>query len=135
MCNSVILFFFFFFFCLFRATPMTYGRSQAKGGIRDVAAALHHSHSNVVSELHLQYITVRGNAGSLIQRARPGIERASSWILLGFITAEPPWELLSSSSFSRFYSPLEIQFTPSVSTPNFPPGSEYLSACQTHLNT
>ena len=33
---------------------MTYGSSQARGRIRAVAAALHHSHSNSGSELHPQ---------------------------------------------------------------------------------
>ena len=31
---------FFFFFCLFRASPMVYGNSQARGRIRAVAASL-----------------------------------------------------------------------------------------------
>ena len=41
-------------FCLFRAVPKTYGGSQARGPIRDVAGGLHHNHSNVKSELCLQ---------------------------------------------------------------------------------
>ena len=45
---------FFFFFCLFRATPMTYGGSQAKGRIGAVAARLRQSHSNLGSEPCLQ---------------------------------------------------------------------------------
>ena len=39
------------------------------------------------------YTTAHGNAGSLTHRARPEIEPASSWILVGFITTEPQWEL------------------------------------------
>ena len=45
-------FFFFLFFCFFRATPTTYGGSQARGLIRATSASLHHSHSNAGSELH-----------------------------------------------------------------------------------
>ena len=45
---------FFLSFCLFRATPMAYGRSQARGLIEAVAASLYHSHSNAGSEPHLQ---------------------------------------------------------------------------------
>ena len=41
------------FFSLFRATPMAYGRSQARGRIRAGTASLCHSHSHVGSELHL----------------------------------------------------------------------------------
>ena len=40
----VVLFFFFFFFCLFRATPLAHGGSQARGQVRAVAAGLHLSH-------------------------------------------------------------------------------------------
>ena len=49
--------FFFFFVCLFvfvfRATPVTYGSSQARGLIGADAAGLHHSH-NVGSKAHMQ---------------------------------------------------------------------------------
>ena len=44
--------FFFFFFGL-KATPTTYGCSQARGGIRTVDAGLCYSHSNTRSEPHL----------------------------------------------------------------------------------
>ena len=53
--NSVceVTFFLFFFFLLFRAAPMAYGGSQARGRIGATAAGLHHSHGNTWSELHL----------------------------------------------------------------------------------
>ena len=44
---------FFFFFVFFRPAPVAYGGSWARGQIGAVAASLHHSHSNVASELHL----------------------------------------------------------------------------------
>ena len=44
----------FFFFVFSRAVPMAYGRSQARGSIRAVAAGLRHSHSHVGSKLHQQ---------------------------------------------------------------------------------
>ena len=44
---------FFFSFGLFKATPMAYGDSQARGQIRAVVAGLHHSHSNSGSKPHL----------------------------------------------------------------------------------
>ena len=37
------------------------------------------------------YITAHGNAGSLTHWARQGIRPTSSWILAGFVTAEPQW--------------------------------------------
>ena len=47
---------FFFVFCLFRAAPVAYVGSQARGLIRATAAVLHHSHSHVdlshVCDLH-----------------------------------------------------------------------------------
>ena len=42
-----------------------------------------------------------GNAGSLIHWARPGIEPASSWILVSFVTSEPQWELLKCVSYRQ----------------------------------
>ena len=51
--RKYIFFPFFFFFGLFRAAPVAYGGSQARGPIGAVAAGLHHSHSNSGSELHL----------------------------------------------------------------------------------
>ena len=41
------------------------------------------------------YITAHSNAGSLTDQARPGIEPTSSWILVGFITAELPQVFLN----------------------------------------
>ena len=44
----------FFFFLLFRAAPVAFGSSQARGQIRAIAASLHHSYSNTRSAPHLQ---------------------------------------------------------------------------------
>ena len=53
------------------------------------------------------YTTPQGSAGYLIYWAGPGVEPASSWILVGFITPESQWELpdylvLIRSFFSSF---------------------------------
>ena len=53
ICFQVKRFFlllFFGLFVIFRAAPMAYGSSQARGLIRATAAGLHHSHSNAISE-------------------------------------------------------------------------------------
>ena len=42
----------------------------------------------------MSYTTAHGNAGSLTHGVRPGIESASSWMLVGFISAEPRQDLL-----------------------------------------
>ena len=52
----VLLFSIFFFLGggrLFRAAPVAYGGSQARGPSGVVATSLHHSHSNTGSEPHL----------------------------------------------------------------------------------
>ena len=48
--TASFFFFFFFFFWPFRAARAAYGGSQARGLIRAVVAALHHSHSSARSE-------------------------------------------------------------------------------------
>ena len=47
------IFVFLWVFCLFRAVPVAYGRSQARGQIRATAASQHVSHSNSGFEPHL----------------------------------------------------------------------------------
>ena len=44
----------FFFSCLFRAAPMAYASSQARGRIGAAAASLSHSHNNTRSQPSLQ---------------------------------------------------------------------------------
>ena len=44
------VFFVSVFFFLFRAVPVAYGGSQARGRIGTVAADLHHSHSSTISK-------------------------------------------------------------------------------------
>ena len=77
-----------FFFFFFRAAGAACGSSQAggRGWMKATAASLHHSHSK---------------ARSLTHWARVGIEPASSWILVGFFSAEPQWELLTTTIFIR----------------------------------
>ena len=54
----------------------------------------------VESELQLStYATAHGKAGSSTHWARPGIQPTSSWMLVGFITAEPQQVLPGSCSF------------------------------------
>ena len=73
---SFFLFLFFLSFCW--AALAVYGGSQARGQIGAVTASLNHSHSNTRSPTHW---------------SRPGIKPASSWILVRFVSAEPPQEL------------------------------------------
>ena len=80
LARSWAVLFLFVCFLSFRATPAAYGGSQARGWIWAVAASLHQSHSNVVSELSsMTYTTAHSNTGSVTHWARPGIEPATSW--------------------------------------------------------
>ena len=86
--------FFIFYFLLFGAAPAAYGSSQARGRSRAAPAPLHHSHSNLENRAtSVTYTTVQGNARSLTYCVRPGIKPASSWVLVGFVIAEPQQEL------------------------------------------
>ena len=67
ICSS---FHFFLYFLLFRAAPVAYGSSQARGWIRATSIGLHHSHSHM---------------GSPTQQARPGIKPTFFGILVWFI--------------------------------------------------
>ena len=76
-------------FCLFRAAPVAGRDSQARGLIGAAAASLchSHSHSNARSELPLPPTSwLTATPGPLTHLARPGIEPASSWILVGIGT-------------------------------------------------
>ena len=77
------------FLPFFRASPVTYGGSWARGLLKP-------------QQLAYATVTARPDAsriwdlhGSSQQRRilNPGIEPASSWILVWFITTEPRWEL------------------------------------------
>ena len=85
---------FFFFFLLFRVKFVTYGGSQARGQIEATAAGLHYSHSNTKSEPHLQPTPqLTAMPESPTHWAGSGIEPASSWILVRFVSTAPQWEL------------------------------------------
>ena len=86
---------FFFFFGHFRATPTAYESSQARGELELKLLAYTTTTATTRWDLPLfaTYTIAHGNARSLTQWARPGIETASSWILGGFVTTEPHWEL------------------------------------------
>ena len=88
-----------FFVCLvlvllFRTLPTAYGCSQARGQVGSVGASLWQSHTipdpSCVCDLHHN----SWQFGILNSLGEAKIERASSWILVRFITAEPQWEFL-----------------------------------------
>ena len=80
------LFFFFFFFFL------AYGSSQVQGSNPSYSCQTmpQQCKSRATSTT---YTIVQGNAGSLTHWARLGMKPPSSWILVGFVSAEPQREL------------------------------------------
>ena len=83
---------FFFFFGLFRAAPGAYAGSRLtpqppQRRIRATSAT---------------YTTAHGDVGSLTHWERPGMEPASSRMLVRFISTEPHWELLMEFFFFFF---------------------------------
>ena len=96
----LIVFFFFLIFCLFRAILAAHGGSHARSWTGAAATGLHHSHSN---------------AGSLTHWGRPGIESATWWVLVRFVSTEPRWEL-RSRLFFFFWSHLQHMDVPRPGT-------------------
>ena len=64
----------------------------ARSPIETVADRLHHRQIQATSAT---YTTAHGNTRSITHWVKPGIEHASSWILVRFISTEPWWEVLT----------------------------------------
>ena len=84
-------FIFIFIFWLFKATPAAYGGSQARDQTRAYATATATPDLSCICNLHHS----SQQCQILTLWARPGIEPATSWFLVGFISAAPWWELQS----------------------------------------
>ena len=85
--------YFVFVFCLFAfflwPLPSAYGGSQARGLIGAVATGLPESQQRGILAASATYTTAQGNARSLTHWARLGIESASSWFLVRFVSTVP----------------------------------------------
>ena len=69
------------------ATPMAYGGSQARGLVVATTASLTpQPHQHQIWTASVTYTTTHDNARSLTHWARPGIEPATSWFLVGFVS-------------------------------------------------
>ena len=87
-------------FWLFRVAPEAYESFQARGRIRAAAASLQHSYSNTGSEpllCDLHCSSWQCQVLNPLSKARDWT--VSSWILVGFITAEPQWEFQNQQCF------------------------------------
>ena len=79
---------------------MADGSSKVRSGIRPVANGLCHSHSDTRPKPHPQPTPqLTATPDSQPTGKRPGTESESSWILTGFVTGEPRWELHRSLSY------------------------------------
>ena len=84
--------------CLFRAIPIAYGSSQARGQIRAAAASLNHSQSNSGLEPGLQSTPLWQ-----CQILNPLI-KVRDRTCVRFITAKPSWELCVLTFYLRHAS-------------------------------
>ena len=79
----------FFLFCFVFLGPHPWQMEVPWPGVESGLQLLCQIHA-----VSATYTTVYSNAGSLTQWVGPGIKPVSSWILAGFVTVEPLWELL-----------------------------------------
>ena len=94
---------FIYLFCLFRATPLAYGRSQTRGWIRAVAAGLHHSHSSTGFEACLwptpQLTAMPDPRPTSEVRDGPRILMKTSWTHFCCATTGTPTDLFVENTF------------------------------------
>ena len=83
--------FFYFYFLLFRAIPTAHGSSQVSGRIGALAVGLHHSHRNARSEPQLCPTSSWQQHQILNPLGGVAYQPTSSWIIVGFVMAEPQW--------------------------------------------
>ena len=82
-----LIFFIILFFCLFRAAPMAYGSSRARGWFRAAAADLCHSTTAMSDLSHICDLHHRlWQHGILNPLSEARDWTSSSWILVGFVT-------------------------------------------------
>ena len=83
----------FLFFCFLEPHP--WSTEVPRLGVKlELQLPAYASHSNAGSDPPLQpTLQLRATLDSPIRWARPGIKPASSWILVGFVSIAPQWEL------------------------------------------
>ena len=94
ICPTV--FFLFFVFCMLG--PHLQHMESPRLGVKS-ELQLPQRQQCQVQAMSATYTAAHSNARSLTHWAKPGTESTSSWILVGFVTAESPWELPQLSFF------------------------------------
>ena len=85
------------FFCLFKATPMAYGGSQARGSSQSSSCQpMPQPQPRGILVMSAAYTIADSNAESLTHLERPQIKPASSWMLLRFVNHWATTELQSA---------------------------------------
>ena len=104
------LYYYFFFLLLFRAMPVAYGGSQARGWIGAVAASLYIPQPQQcrIQAMFATYTTVHGNTRSLTHWVRPGMEPVSSWMLVRFINR---WATMGTPGSWYLYREFKASFS------------------------
>ena len=102
--HKQFLFFVCFVFFLFRAIPIAYGSSQARGQIGATLQPQQHG----IQAMSVTYAAACGNVGSLTHWARPRIKPASSRILVRFLAHWATTELQKCLFLTEIFSPTSV---------------------------
>ena len=87
------------FFCLFRATPVAYGGSQARGSNWSYSCwPTPQPQQRHIWATSVTYTIAHSNAGFQTYWVRPGIKPVSSWMLVRFVSTKP-WQELPQVNF------------------------------------
>ena len=97
---------FMYLFIYFSATPMAYGGSQARGRIGAAAASLY---TTATANMSATYTTPHDSTRFLTHWVRPGIEPASSWKVVRFISAESQQKLHPQDNLNRVFCQFNLQ--------------------------
>ena len=97
--KKIYLFIHLFAYLFFYSLPAAYVISQARSWTGAAAVGLYHSYSNAISEPCL-WPQLLATLDPLTYWVRPGIEPASSWILVGFITH---WATTETPFLKKFF--------------------------------
>ena len=101
----------FLFIHYFWATPAACGGSQVRGLI---CQRMPEPQQRQIQAVSMTYTTARGNARSLTHWARPGIEPATSWFPVGFISTEPRRELRGWPLLHHFHFMIDFYCTHAI---------------------